>query len=358
MKEEEEQGDDRPPVYVEYQPAADLDLVVYRASALGQCSSSLLEFRYGDNIPSPHPQWLLDRFTAGKRNESVILQKFYDPKWGRPWKSMGGGQLEVELPVGEGIVVRGHLDDVCQRVPAINDTVTSPVGEKRVVEAKKFGPSYMKDWNERGLSAFPLYEFQLSIYMWATGMPAVFVVGESQPDPDHPDDRSMDKVEKIHVLMVDEPPVSMGAIKLKVAKIEAMYQQGKRFEKCDREMYPCQWYYLLHDVEPAADVKVVEDVELDVAASLYRRGLDLEAEGKRLKDESRAVLMQKVGSMDGQKCRTIGYEVEIVNRVGKQKLNENKVLEFHGPHRIEDFMDPAGVSSYPKVTKIEVRGEQ
>lgn len=283
-------GDDRPPVYAEG------DLVVYRASALGQCSAALLEYRRAENEPMPHPQWLLDRFEAGNRNEPVILEKLYDPAMGRPWRSMGGAQLEVELPVGQGIVVRGHLDDIAMRVGALNDTVTTQVGEHRIIEAKKFGPAYWEKWQTQGLKGFPEYEFQLSIYMHSTGMKALFVIGLSEPDPEYPDDRAKDIVRNIVVHEVDEPPVSMGKIKLKVARIEAQYATGDRFDECDVRMYPCPWYHLLHEAQP--ETVSTKDWELEAklraSADLERLNepAEMQARASRMKAEAEGLLRQ------------------------------------------------------------------
>lgn len=282
--------DNRPSVYQE-----DSGLVVYRASALGQCSASLLEYRMGENEPMPHPQWLLDRFESGKRNESVILNLLYDPKWGHPWKSMGGGQLEVELPVGEGVIVRGHLDDMAIRIGALSDRINTPVGEVRVVEAKKFGPSYWDTWQTKGLAGFPLYEFQLSIYMHATGKKALFVVGQSEADEKDPENRAADVVKRIVVKEVDEPPVSLGQIKLKVARIEAQYQQGKRFDECDIRQYPCPWYHLLHEAEPESASRDWElEATLRASADLERLNepAEMQARATRLRAESEGLFRQ------------------------------------------------------------------
>jgi hypothetical protein len=219
-------GDSRPPVY--WDPVVGKQ--VYRAYSLGNCVRALTAFRKGVT-PADHPEWLLKAFREGHENESVILSMLYEQG---DWEPVdGGAQREIEIPVGTGALIRGHNDDVAiAQKFSWTDAEKEPDRDQRVIEAKAFAQSTYKKWVSQGFDAFPYYATQLSFYMAALGLPALFVVGLK--------DEETRVVTEVKVFPVDEPPVPLAKIKARVARIEHLAE----LPGCDFNQYPCQMYFL------------------------------------------------------------------------------------------------------------------
>lgn len=249
-------GDDRPNVYVED------GVVVYRASSVGNCLRSLVASRLGYE-PMPHPDWLLEKFAEGNVNEPIIMDMVREAGWYVYVDPPEIGQLEVEMMVGSKVKIRGHLDGVGFKEGA------SP-GDDHVIEAKAFGEAFWNKYEKEGISAFPYYSAQLAIYMTAMDMPALFVVGLKDDDG---------IVTKIRMDVIDTPPVTIGSVKAIVARAEKWAQQGE-LPPCSFKQYPCQFLYLHEDEE---EEEYEEDLEMDLVASQYAQGRNVEATGAEMK---------------------------------------------------------------------------
>ncbi len=279
-------GDDRPNTYVE-----DDGTVIYRASSLGNCIKSLVASRLGME-PMPHPDWLLEKFEEGNTNEPVILKMLEDAGWGYS----DGAQLEVEIPVGKGIKIRGHLDQI-----GFDGLADSP--SDHVVEVKAFGKSFYEKFMKQGIMGFPYYVMQLAIYMAATGMPAAFVVGVKNDEG---------VVDRIGINFYELKDLGgIGAVKAKIARVEQWVKKGE-LPPCDYDQYPCQFYYL-HEEEEKPEV-VGEDLELDMLVTGYIVDRDLEKKHGLLKKEFGESILKLMRTRGVTAIDRGRYEVKTVSR--------------------------------------------
>lgn len=287
-------GDDRPNTYIEG------DWVIYRASSLGNCIKSLVASRLGIE-PMPHPDWLLEKFSEGNVNEPIILNMLKDAGWTITDENEPE-QMEVEIQVGSRVKIRGHLDGV--GIPP--RMATLPEGF-HVIEAKAFGKAFWDKYMKEGIAGFPYYAMQVTIYMAALEMPCVFVVGLKDDDG---------VVTKIKQEVFINPPMSMGQVKAKVAKIEGLVAKGE-LPGCDYVQYPCQ-YYLLHEEEAQGDGGVDEDLEVDLLLTNYVRGQELEKEAKELKGPAGEALLKIMQGREVEKIDRLKHVISTVSRANSK----------------------------------------
>lgn len=340
-------GDDRPVTYVDEVTG----MVIYRASGTGNCIKGLVASRLGVT-PEAHPDWLLEKFDQGNRAEPIILKRFtdetgwklLDPHDATSYKDLGGmvcreahdNQFTLEIPVGSKVLIRCHLDGIgyCY-ADQVGEDGGSRVGETRVVEVKAFAQSTWDKYVRQGIMAFPYYSTQLAIQMYGTGLGAVFIVALKDEDGELTDQWKID--------YFDEPPVNMGAIKAKVAKVEGYVARGE-MPGCDWNQYPCQ-YYFLHDEpevsEPTELGSGVESDMFDTACQEYVKGQALEKEGKALKKKFGDIIKKWFddAGKKGEKVETGRYRVTDV------------VM-----HK-DEYVMPAYEMRYPKITPIEKPGD-
>lgn len=262
---------------------------VYRWSSAGGCLRALVAARMGMS-DAGWPESFQGKLDESAGLEDVVLKWFClgknaGKKWGT-WKLIDpadpgqrhdnhgqsfpwvvgehDGQLLGEIPVGTEVVLRGHPDAVAQLITVGKD-VRLPagfeLGQRVVVEAKAFGDSYWKLWQDRGMEAFPYYDVQLRLERVATGLPAAFVVG-------HKVDGEITEVDVAWF----SGDVSIGDVKAKVLRAEKLAKVGDYASVPCNNTYPCGFYYLHDDKadakkETVADLPVIE-VDDDEWASI------------------------------------------------------------------------------------------
>ena len=219
--------------------------VCYSASSIGYCSAALYRDRLGVTHEPP-PENIRRAWAEGNDNESRIIELLQSQK---VWKALdferlhkagfGFGeydsdrgqdysrQVRVERSIGERIVVRAHLDGIGEMVavpPLWKDFMS--VGDLAIIEAKAFGDSYWETWmrnrEDKTLSAFPNYAWQVSVQMIASGLPCVFVVGKK--------DKSRGEVVVAFVIAREGQTVEPGALR------DFARDQGLAQWKCPREV--------------------------------------------------------------------------------------------------------------------------
>lgn len=343
-------GDDRPSTYIEDTPNG--PRVIYRASSVGNCIRGLVASRLG-YTPTAHPDWLLNKFAQGVRQEPIILEQLKH----RGWKMLPdegmlqygprvvGGQLETEIPVGENTIIRCHPDGIAECY-ALSVGDQWALRSHRVVEAKAFAPNMVELYESKGISHFPYYSMQLSIEMASTGLPGLFILGLK--DKDNPDN----DCGEFKFYFYDTPPVNIGIIKAKVALAEAWVARGE-LPPCDWAQYPCQFYYL-HEEDDTKLVKVVSNPErralFDGYAEMYDKAKAAEAEAKRKKEEAKAFLLEELDNNKVVARGLLGGDEWVVQDVSydREQLSEKKLKEFgHDPKR---YMTKVLVR-YPKVSR-------
>lgn len=266
----EREGDNRASVYEEN------GLLIFRASAAGNCLKNLIAIKMGVQ-GAEAPDHILKAYQEGVDNEPVILA---DLVRNHGWTlDEDGGQDELELRIGSNIVIRCHIDG----------RGTHTEHGRRVIEAKAFAESTFKKWQAKGFDAFPYYATQLSIYMEATGLPGLFAVGLK--------DKEDRECKEVFTTLVDEPPVSLTAIKARLMRVAAARELP---EKCDFEQYPCSTWFLHEDKEEPEVVKLTgrDMVKLNGACETYLRGHNQQTAGKKIKEDAAKEIKELVHRLE------------------------------------------------------------
>lgn len=320
-------GDDRPNTYVEG------DMVIYRASSTGNCIRGLAASRIGYD-PTDHPEWLLAKFAEGNANEPRILEMV---EAGGVYKlvdaanhgfTVVGGQVEVEVGIGSTIKVRGHLDGIA---------VELETGELVGVEGKALGKSFRAKYEKSGIMAFPYYATQLSLYMTATGLPFLFALGWKDKDG---------VVQEVHIEKFDVPPVSLGAVKARIAKVERAKVRNE-LPACDQDQYPCQFFYLHDDKDnEVVDSDVVVDDVADRWAHQLQRARVLAKEAEDMKKEASDALGEILKTHLGGEFKTRLFEIRYKSRTTKSY--DFVGLERHLGAHWDDFVTQ-GMARWPDV---------
>lgn len=247
----------------------------YRASSLGRCIKASVAERMGYE-PMAWPDDFLRRFKDGHLHEPAIFEELRSRDTWRDIETVDPvtqKQFAVFVKVSESTFIVGHMDGRGVKK-----------GTPRIIEAKALANDGALKFEREGLKAFPHYEVQLSTYMHGSGLPATFVVKNKNTGL---------VVERD----IDEPPIPLNQLKQRVVKSEAFARQGQ-MPDCDQNDYPCLFAYL-HD-KPVDES--VFDASLNSLGEMWKRGKDLEAQGKAIADDARERIEK---ALDGRpKVRT------------------------------------------------------
>jgi hypothetical protein len=248
-------SDDRPNVYQEG------DLWVYRASSLGSCTRSLLFARKGME-PLPPPSWLQEKFDQGNAMEDTLMAQFASDNS----VTVDGEQLEVELRTSPTTLVRGHIDGMTR----MND-------KRVVVDAKFLGKSLWTDLRAKGVTAFPHYAWQTSVYCHALEADEWCLAMGLK-------DEQGTWTGEMHYLF-GTPTFSRDDIVARISEIEA-YVDSEILPACPTPPdYPCPFYYLHDDEEEVVELTGVDSDRMYQAWDCYQQAKELEAKAKRIKDD-------------------------------------------------------------------------
>jgi hypothetical protein len=228
-------------------------VVVYGASGIGACPVALYYDRQG-MTGEPFPERLMQAFSEGVDNEQLILDmlqekapftllekpelEFAGYKFGvydEDRKVDYSDQVRVEAPVLPGVIVRAHLDGVCElvKVPEGWTREQDTDGKRFIVEAKALGDALWEKWKKVGIDIIDHYPWQVSAQMKGAGLPCVFVVG-------HKDKTG--KVFEIDYKILDELPVKWIEVIKKIKMVEAGTIEDT---DCPTPfMYPCPFFPL------------------------------------------------------------------------------------------------------------------
>lgn len=284
-------------------------------------------------VGSPPPDWLQTRFDEGHEWEERILARMEEDQS----VSLGLAQRSTILEVGKVAAVRGSID-------AYDDLGT-------VVDAKFLGPDLFDKLKNGGIKAFPHYWWQQGVYahgMRAEGykvdniclaMGLKNIVGRGE-------DRRVTGIAAMHYLWVDVAELpTVAQIKARVMGLEKLAAKGAdEWPDCPVPFqYPCAFDWLHEERDVAIEVTdpaMVDD--LGVAANLYDRARELEAEAKQLKadatDYVRAALAAEDLTPDAShKLRAGDLEVQWVYSKTEAKV-------------IEKYERKESVRAYPKFT--------
>jgi hypothetical protein len=288
-----------------------------RASAVGHCPVQLVAAAL-DLPATPPANWLQVKFTEGHIAEQVLLAFYRQvtglvsirPTEGEDWPMFaaprpdglavdeldGEYQWAVELDLGGGIVVRGHIDDLCYNP----DT-----GQLFVVEAKALGAMLWAELQTGGLQALPGYHWQLSSYLHGLGVDGVLIAGlkDEHGQWEIPVDEWAENFYVAHS-GVDFQPVPIPAIRGKLQSVAAWIER-----KITGEAGPDEWpagcdespvcpFPQLHPSEQVQDWSTTDGehvVEIRSAAEKHLKAGSLEYQAKKLKKEAREIVERVLG---------------------------------------------------------------
>lgn len=316
--------DDRAPCYSEGPNT------IYRASFLGACMRSLVAARRGYS-PLPLRQFFADAAAEGNLHEPDIIAKIAAAHHLTDVRHTGDEQIEKELPIGAGIIVRCHPDGIGY-----------DGGEPVVaLEAKSMSRDVWNRFDAKTFEAEPSYGWQASAEMAATGLP--LLLGYKN--------RNNGKVKDLYL---DTPPHSTNDIKVRISKAEALARK-EDIEvvdvECDIRGLSCLRYAYLHNpgrvAEAGSDFPLseMEVVQVDMLAESYARAREAEKIAATTKAEIRDQLMELIGETD--QVASPRFKVTRSVQV-RHRLNEKKLAEVID---LEPFRDSFPVTQL-RVTEI------
>lgn len=258
-----------------------------RASAVGKCSRSL--WAVLEEIDPVAPSDKIENiFAEGHLHEQAVRELL---------ESEGAeieDQEEVTLWIIPGrLKVVGHVDG----------KITN---WGQVWENKALGKEGFRRWRNVGFDAYPDYPWQISVYMLALDMPALYTVKCR-------DDGSLDR------MVIDEPPVSLTEIRAKMVALYAAHKKGE-MPACDPERWMCSFYFL-HDEMEEHETFTLDDPYYESAAS---RLMDLREQIKFLTDMEKELKGDLNGLAAG--IHVAGdYEIE-VTQVTQNRFDQSKLV--------------------------------
>lgn len=176
----------------------------------------------------------------------------------------------------------------------------------QVWENKALGKEGFKRWRNVGFDAYPEYPWQISVYMLALDMPALYTVKCR-------DDGQIDR------MVIQEPPVSLKEIRAKLLGVYTAHKSSQ-MPACDPERWLCSFYFL-HDERQEKEEFELDDPYIESAASRladvreqikFLQGVEKELKGD-LKDLAVGLHY------------TPNYEID-VTEVTQNRLDKNKLV--------------------------------
>ena len=258
----------------------DNGVAVFRASAIGSCEAALVHSLRGME-PSPPPESMMRRFEDGHLHEPAILNHLRKMGW-----TIDEAQKELVVSVSDQIRIVGHIDGLGEKD-----------GLHAVVECKALSDSGYKKWVKEGFEGFPRYSMQISVYMNALKLPAVFAVKNKNSG-------------EVDVQFVEAPPFLLAKLKAKAIRVVKVSHTDKT-PACPKVYdYPCPYFHL-HEGRDEGKARA-DDADLgDELNDLCDRYLNAKASEKNYKEmaeQYRARLLEEIGEIDGG--RTSLYEIK------------------------------------------------
>ena len=322
---------------------------IYRASGIGRCLTQIVAhmLEYDPHESGFQAGILADAAREGNLHEESIVERLIADGY-----RIDESQLEVEVKIIPNVYVRGHTDGL----------VFPPRGKKqRVLEVKTMSKDRFRKWEKAGSNTaermdsgdWEGYAWQISLYMHALNMPAIYVVKN----------RDSGK------LIIDElkvPPIGMPEIKKKIILAEK-YRKLDELPECvatGGERFFCPFGYLHMDsspfaAEPDNEDAPIDDAQLALIAALADQYNDLASQiglMRPMDDERKDVGQKLIAALEGAEYAYAGQwkikDIETKRSYPNQKKLA-KALGIDVEELKETYWDPS-VSHYPKVTKREV----
>ncbi len=304
---------DRPPIY-------EIDgTVYYRASALGGCINELVMFRRGEQSESK-TTYIEQVMETGKEYEAEVrihVAQHVDV-------AVLSDSEPIQLEVDPGHVIVGNTDGRVQGKGLRHDTAERELG----IEIKTLGEDAFKKFVRSGLETFPEYQWQLSIYMHAVGLPWLYAAAPRMREKDEDGEwRFWVEVDKTKILdLIDKPPIPLSRIRRKIRRINTLAQMDfDDLPPCEKAKF-CSMVRF-HDLI-GGNIEAEEAEKLDKGDELYdllrRRQVLKDLEDDTAKDR-KAVDAELKAMMEGPaQIEGIGRWVP-VNKPGRVTLDRHQL---------------------------------
>jgi len=197
---------DRPPIY-------EVDgTVYYRASAIGGCINELVMFRRGEQSESK-TTYIEGVMEAGKEYEAEVRVQVAQHT---DYVVLADSEA-IQLEISPGHVIVGNTDG---RMISVG-----PTKAEAGIEVKALGEDTFKKFVRSGLETFPEYQWQLSIYMHAVGLPWLYAAAPRMREKIDDEWVFWVEVDKTKILpLITEPPIPLSRIRRKVRRINTLAQ--------------------------------------------------------------------------------------------------------------------------------------
>lgn len=268
----EEDNGNKPPVYLDDEGRA-----IYRASALGMCTTALIAVRSGFEAMRP-PDSMQRRFDEGHLHETNMVQRL-NTEYGI---EVFNREREVTVWITPTLGIRGHIDgEGVGLLPDEREAGLFPPDLHRAIENKTMSSLAYKDWLsmtwEQRWAKYPGYAMQSTVYGVGTGLDQqLYCVKDKESG-------------QMTVEVLDLPCYPMAKIKAKVLGIEAHVRQGQPLpESCDKRSWPCPVFYVGPCGEDKRDMLAEREGEVVLAlAHTYQDAKEREIAAKKAKETAR-----------------------------------------------------------------------
>lgn len=259
---------------------------VYRASGIGSCLTAIVAAKLGHEEARTNfaGKVMTDAAREGTMHEPHIIETL-EVEYG--WK-IWGSQDSCEYQVMPHTIIRGHTDGICQ-----------PKGmrKERGLEVKTMSKDRFKKWVRLGDDArsrlmsgeFDTYAWQVSVYMWATGLPFMYVVKNRDSG-------------KLDISEIATPIIDKKQIRAKVMEAQRWALKGE-IPPCaaasDSQFF-CPFPYLHEDTSGFGmeddDVTPIESATLALIEGMAAKYKDLAKQVALMKplDDERKEVGQKI----------------------------------------------------------------
>lgn len=263
--------------------------IVYRASSIGACLTSLVAGRLGYTATRPHEK-TQKAYDRGHNAEDVVKGRMREEGW-----VIWDEQQEVRVQITGKISVVGHIDGkMGQRVTVNHDegsisTIQQFLGEVKSQADREWSLFEQYGWES---SFFPKYRWQVSSYMIATGLPLAMIRAHVN---------KLGEIVGIEVEYVEQPFYSVEQIRLRLLTVEMMAARMD-IPECEKPIFGCPYWYLPeHNADADKDRIVLDDDEFEklciefeqarLAAKLY------EAKAKVLRPTVHKLIVDRTGDI-------------------------------------------------------------
>ena len=197
--------------------------------------------------------------------------------------------------IPEKLKITGHLDGYIDNW-------------SQIWEGKALGKEGFRRFQNVGFDAYPEYPWQISVYMLATDLPALYTI------------KNRDDGELVRFVL-DQPPISADDIATKAIGIYTAYND-QEMPVCDPERYLCGYYFLHDELEDDEQVQTVEDPYIEAVAGALS---EVREQAKYLKDKGNELRDDLLKLATGKHLAGM-YEIDI-RTIESQRLDTKKMIE-------------------------------